>query len=385
MSREPGFGALLRIRAVGRKEVWHILRDWQTLAIVIIMPIAMMFLYGYALSFDFVDVKVVIEDASGCREVRAIAADINATTIFKVVAIVPPSRQSESYFYAHGAKVILRFPADFALGLRRGGSSATVQALIDGADPNLGTILRNALGPAVQNSVLNLLGIEQLKVVSIDSRILYNPDQRSALFFVPGLIAIILTMIGALLTSLTLTREKEYGTLDQLLVSPLRPWEILVGKVTPYAILTLIDGAFILVVGALLFDVRVQGSFLFLVSASTLYVITVLALGLIFSTVAKSQQQAMMMVLPATVLPTIVLSGFIFPIASMPLFLQIVAHLIPATYFLEIVRGIILKGVGPLVLWKNLLALAGIGAVFFVISIRRFNARPTTKKREKKV
>ncbi len=376
MSRARGAEALLRVRAVVRKEIWHIVRDWQTLAIVIVMPIAMMFLYGYALSFDFEDVKVVVEDACGCREVRSIAADINATTIFNVVAVVPPSQHPEACFHTYGAKVILRFPADFAQRLRQGGTSATVQALIDGSDPNLGTILRNALGPAVQTSVLHLLHLEQPTVVAIDSRILYNPDQKSALFFVPGLIAIILTMIGALLTSLTLTREKEYGTLDQLLVSPLRPWEILAGKVTPYALLTLIDGAFILVVGGLLFDVRVQGSLLFLLFASTLYVITVLALGLIFSTIARNQQQAMMMVLPATVLPTIVLSGFIFPIASMPLFLQVVAHLIPATYFLEIVRGIILKGVGPIVLWKNLLALMGIGTVFFVVSIRKFNARP---------
>jgi len=358
-----------------RKEVWHILRDWQTLAIIIAMPIAMMFLYGYALSFDFKEVRVLVEDASGSWEARRIAQDIDASTLFRVEGVLGPQMDIEAQFKVRRVKAIFRFPSGFARDLRRGGQGAVVAVLIDGSDPNLGTILRNTVGPVVQTSVLRLLNMGRPELVSVDSRILYNPDQKSALFFVPGLIAIILTMVGAMLTSLTITREKEYGTMEQLLVSPLRPREIILGKVAPYVLLTLLEGAFILLVGALFFGLRVEGSFLFLLLAGTIYVITVLALGLIFSTVARNQQQAMMMVLPVTLLPTIVLSGFVFPLASMPLFLQGIAHLIPATYFLRILRSIILKGVGIRELWQPLLILTGIGAAFLAVSMKKFKER----------
>jgi ABC-2 type transport system permease protein len=247
--------------------------------------------------------------------------------------------------------------------------------LIDGSDPNVGTIVRNLVGPIVQKSVLDVIGMEPPKLVTVLPRVLYNPEQKSAFFFVPGLIAIILIMISAMLTSLTLTKEKETGTLEELLISPLRPWEIIMGKITPYVFLAAADFALILVVGRFNFGVTVTGSIALLALASVIYIITSLSLGIIFSTFAKNRQQAMMMVLPATMLPTIVLSGFIFPIASMPWPLRLLSQIIPATYFLTISRGIILKGVGFAVLWKPMAIMLGIGLFFIMVSIKKFKVR----------
>ncbi|MBD3242988.1 MAG: ABC transporter permease subunit [Chitinivibrionales bacterium] len=204
---------------------------------------------------------------------------------------------------------------------------------------------------------------------------MYNPEQESALYFVPGLMAIILIMISALLTSLTLTREKETGTMEQLLVSPIRPWEVVIGKIVPYIVIAALDGVLILVVGRIFFGVTISGSALFLAASGVIYIVTSLALGLIFSTFARTQQQAMMMTLPATMMPTVILSGFIFPLRSMPLFLQGVSRIIPATYFLQLIRGIVLKGVGPVALWQPLAGLAGLGIVFLTVSIVKFRTK----------
>jgi ABC-2 type transport system permease protein len=223
--------------------------------------------------------------------------------------------------------------------------------------------------------VLDYLGIERPEPVKILPRVLYNQEQKSALFFVPGLMAVILMMISALLTSLTITREKENRTLQQLLTSPLRPREIILGKILPYIFLAAADGAIILIVGRVNFGIAVQGSMLFLAFCCFVYIFTALSLGLIVSTVARNQQQAMLIVLPATLLPTMILSGFIFPISSMPFALQCISKIIPATFFLEIIRGIILKGVGLRELFPPLGFLLLLGAAYFAIAVKKFGAR----------
>jgi ABC-2 type transport system permease protein len=217
--------------------------------------------------------------------------------------------------------------------------------------------------------------MKQPAVVTVDQRVLYNQEQRSALYFVPGLMAVILLMISALLTALAITREKETGTLEQLLVSPLLPGEIILGKIIPYILLAFVDGALILLVGYAAFGVRVAGSLVFLAVASTVYIFTSLAIGLLVSTIAKKQQHAMLIVLPATLLPTIILSGFIFPLSSLPLFLRCISYLVPATYFLQIIRGVILKGVGLVVLWQPLAVLGAMGIFLVIVSVKKFRVR----------
>jgi ABC-2 type transport system permease protein len=364
-----------RIWAIASKELRHIVRDWQTLMVILVMPVLMMFLYGYALTMDLVEVPVFIEDPAVSQESEAIAQAIDATTLFAVTGRVTAAADPSELFKKHHLQALVRFPASFARDLRKGASGARVQVLIDGSDPNTGTILRTAVESLILKASLDLLGVKQPAIVTVDQRVLYNQEQKSALYFVPGLMAIILLMISALLTSLAITREKELGTMEQLLVSPLRPIEIVIGKILPYVALAAVDGALILAVGYASFGVRVAGSLTFLAAASFVYLFTALAIGLLVSTVARNQQQAMMIVLPATMMPTIILSGFIFPLASLPWILRCISYVIPATHFLEIIRGIILKGAGPMVLAAPLLILAGMSCALVAVSVRKFKVQ----------
>jgi len=365
----------VRIYGIMRKEFKHILRDWQTLMIVIAMPLVMMFLYGFALTLDIHDLAVMVQAQPDSRAARHIIRSIDASDMFAVISvrrhIVNPLDTIRKYH----SKALIILPADLDRRLESRTSPADISVYIDGSDPNTGTLLRNMIKPFIQNSLMEYLGFDPPKVVRIRPYILYNPHQESALFFVPGLMALILIMLSTLMTSLTLTREKERGTMQQLLISPLAPSEIIIGKILPYTFLALLDAFIILLAGHLFFRVRVQGSYLFLALCTVVYVVSSLGLGLIFSTVAKNQIQAIFMALPATMLPSMILSGFIFPVSSMPLFLRAVSRIIPATYYLECIRGIILKGAGPLLLWKPLLALCGIGLFFIAVAIKRFKVR----------
>jgi ABC-2 type transport system permease protein len=364
-----------RIAAIATKEVRHIMRDWQTLMIILLLPIIMMFMFGYALTMDLMEVPVLIEAPRPGREIDRIAASIDATILFHVAGSVSASADPAELFRKHHVRAIFRFPPQFAADLRNGQGGAAVQVLIDGSDPNVGTILKNAVESLVLKATLDLLQIKQPTVVTIDQRVLYNQEQRSALYFVPGLMAVILLMISALLTALAITREKEIGTLEQLLVSPLRPGEIVLGKILPYIILAFIDGALILLVAYTAFGVRIAGSLPFLAAASTVYIFTALAIGLLVSTIARTQQQAMLIVLPATLLPTIILSGFIFPLTSLPIAMRCISAIVPATYFLQIIRGVILKGVGPAALWQPICVLGAMSLFLVAVSVKKFRVR----------
>lgn len=363
-----------RLGAITRKEIRHILRDWQTLVIVLVMPVMMMFLYGYALNADARDLPVAVEMPSPSPEARLAAAKLDAGLLFRVEAELPAAPDPAEVFRLRGIRALFRFPPGFSADLRRPGG-ARVQVLVDGSDPNVGTLLRNAAGPLVQDAVLDALRVEPPVLLDQRTLVLYNPEQRSALYFVPGLMAIILLMISALLTSIAIAREKELGTMGQLLVSPLRPMEIMLGKILPYIAIAALDGLLILAVGRLAFGVEIEGSALLLTGASLAYIFTALSIGLLISTVARRQQHAMFIALGATLMPSVILSGFIFPVESMPLPLQLLSGIIPATYFLEIVRGIVLKGVGLAELWQPLAILTLEGAVLMVASIRKFKVK----------
>ena len=250
-----------------------------------------------------------------------------------------------------------------------------MQVVVDGSDPNVGAQMRAAVEGATQKILLDHLNMKPPKILDQRTVVLYNPQQRSALFFVPGLMAIILLMISALLTSIAITKEKETGTLSQLLITPLRPREIIAGKLLPYVALASLDGILILTVGYLVFGVRVAGSVTFLALCSLAYIFTALSIGLLISTLAKRQLHAMMMTQLATMLPTVMLSGFIFPVSSMPMVLRGISHIVPATYYLQIVRGIILKGVGLHELWIPLLVLCAQGILLFMISVFKFRVK----------
>jgi ABC-2 type transport system permease protein len=366
--------SLRRIRVVARKELLHILRDPQTLVIVILMPVIMMFLYGYALNADIREARVALEGAASSAAGRDLAARLDASPFFEVTGTIPPSAEPLEIFREHPVRALLRLPPRLDADLRRPGG-ADVQIMVDGSDPGTGNQMRAATEAAVRGILFDHLALEPPRLLDARAVILYNPEQRSALFFVPGLMAVILLMISALLTSIAITREKETGTLGQLLITPLRPREIMAGKLLPYVVLACVDGLLILTVGWLAFGVRLAGDPLFLAAASLVYVFTALCIGLLISTIAKRQHHAMLMALGATLMPTVILSGFIFPVSGMPVPLQALAQIIPATHYLQIVRGVILKGVGLAELWQPLLILAGEGLLLLGLSIRKFKVK----------
>lgn len=365
-----------RLKAIILKEFRHILRDWQTLMIVLIMPIVMMFLYGYALNMELTEVPVAVIDPSLSTESSRIAASLDASPLFSVTHYQTSCNNPKEFFRTQRVKSIIRFPADFSPSFHRRSPNTAIQILIDGTDPNTATILNNTIEGVVRKILLTeITGTAHPQTIQMSSRVLYNPEQKSARFFVPGLMAVILLMISALLTSLTLTREKETGTLEQLLVSPLHPFEIVVGKIIPYCFIAACDGSIIVLVGQFIFGVHCSGSLFLLSLLSLLYILTSLAIGLVISTVARNQQQAMMIVLPVTMMPTIILSGFIFPLTGLPVFLRIISRFIPATWYLEIIRGIMLKGIGLTDLYKPALILASMAFLLTLIAVKRFRVR----------
>jgi ABC-2 type transport system permease protein len=364
-----------RILAIVRKEFHHIFRDWQTLIIVLAMPVVMMFLYGYALDVTVKDVPVIVVDPSPSVESAEMIAAIDKSEIFSVAGVVRVSPDPRELFRGNRVKAVFRFSSDFAKDLYTTSTPAPIQVLIDGSDQNIGTIIRNVVEPFLSKAALDLKHQALPPSVVVRQTVLYNPGQKSALFFVPGLMAMILMMISALLTALAITREKELGTMEQLLVTPLAPREIVIGKLVPYVFLAAIDGILIMLVGEAVFGVRIKGSALFLSAASFVYIVVALALGLMISTIARKQIHALLVVMPLTMLPTMLLSGFIFPLASLPIWLQVIASIVPATYFLQIVRGIILKGVGFVELWRPLIVLCLMGALLMTASIKKFKVR----------
>lgn len=357
------------IPAIFRKEMIHIFRDRQSLFMVISMPILMLLLYGYAITLDMRAIDVVISDQSLTPESRELIRRFEAVDFFAVRVHPGVIRDLNIYFQEREAQCVIVIPADYARTVASG-QRASVQLAVDASDPNVANFIRNYVGQAATGVGRAVQGL-----FSIEPRILYNPDMRSAEFFIPGLIALILLLISALLTSIAIVREKETGTMEQLLVSPARPSQIIIGKVLPYTVLGFLDGLLILVVGSLLFHVPIQGSIALIMVMMLVYVVTGLSLGMLVSTIAGTQSVAMLAAITITVLPSMLMSGFIFPIASMPKVFQWVSRIIPATYFLEIIRGIILKGNTLQNLYRPALTLLGIDVVLIVLSIRAFRIR----------
>ncbi len=366
-------GARRRVAAIARKEVLHILYDFRTLFILFLMPVVQLVMFGYALNMEIQQVELAVADQSSSPASRQLVARFRGSTFFRLIPCEGGTAQLETLFATGQARAALVIPADFARRLERE-PETPVQVLVDAADANAATLIRNYCQQVLQEYDQER-GVRPPSPFEVRPAILFNPDLRSSFFFVPGVMAMILVMISALLTSVAITREKESGTLEQLLVSPVRPWEIVVGKVVPYMALAFLDAALILGVGLLLFAVPFEGSLPLLVALTLLYVLTALSLGLLISTRAGTQQVAMMAALTATLLPTVMLSGLIFPIASMPQPLQYVSALVPARYFLLIVRGVLLKGSSLEQLLSPTLALAAMTLVLLAVAVRRFSAK----------
>ena len=364
-------GALL---AFVVKEMRHILRDRQTLTILLLMPLVQVVLFGYALRSDVRNIRVAIVDPAPDVETIALRDRFSATSRFRVVASTPNLAAVEPLFRQGSADMAVVFEPGFAENLASA-TPAQVLLAIDASDPNTGTTMEayaRAVINAHQNDLVERRGAVRIRT---ETRMRFNPTLESVNLFVPGLIALVLTLVSALMTAISLSREKERGTLEVLLVSPLRPWQVIVGKVLPYLGLAFANAVTAIAAAWFIFRVPVRGSIALLLTLSMLYAIASLSLGVLIASRTSSQRTAMYAAMLGTMLPSALLSGMIFPLASLPRPLQIISNIVPARWFIGIARGIMLKGVGLEYVWRDSLVLALMTVIMLVASIRSFKPR----------
>lgn len=363
------------IKHIARKEIYHILRDPRSLVIVFAMPVMMTFLYGFAVNLDIERITLAIIDYDQTPSSRALVDDFYNSTYFDRPDKEIDSWNPEVALKAQDAAGVLTIRHGFGEALERGDEFA-LGLMIDGSDNLLGAAV-NAYSNGVLLKYLQdrMPPDFELPGITISQQVLYNPDLKSSHFFVPAIVAIILIMISALLTSVTIAREKETGTMEQLLVAPVLPREILIGKILPYIVIAFIDGMLVLLFAKLVFGVPIVGSLFVLSIFTMVYVATSLSIGILISSLVQTQQVAMMFALVTTLLPSIMLSGFIFPIKNMPTVLQLISHIVPARYFIDATRGILLKGTGFVLLLPQLGALLALMLVLLVVAGKKFKAR----------
>ena len=362
------------LRAFVTKEVRHILRDRQTLTILLLMPLVQVVLFGFALRSDVRNIRVAFVDASPDEATLTLRARFAATRRFDVVGTLPNVRAVEPLFRRGDADVVVVFDTDFGVRVAQG-EPVTLQLILDAADPNTGMTMQSyARGVIAAQEVDWAMARGSLRIVP-ETRMRFNPTLESVNLFVPGLIALVLTLVSALMTAISLSREKERGTFEVLLVSPLRPWQIIVGKVLPYLGLAFANVVTALVAAWLVFRVPFRGSLLLLLAASMLFSIISLGIGVLVAARTSSQRAAMLAALLGTMLPSTLLSGMVFPIGSMPEWLQPLTNIVPAKWFILVARGIMLKGIGVTLLWKELIIMGAMMLFVLVIATRSVKAR----------
>ena len=359
-----------------RKEMYHILRDRRTLVVLIMLPVVQVILFGFSINTDVRDVRLAIVDPTPDATTLALRARFAGNPVFRIVAVVLAEGDLDPLFRTDTAQAAIQFEPGFGRRLAAG-ESARLLIESDATEPNMGTARRAYVDAVVEGWERERAphGAERgIRIVPV-ARSRFNPTRESANLFVPGLMAMVLTIISALMTALSLTREKETGTLEALLVSPLRPWQIIVGKVAPYLLIGFVGVLAVLVEARLVFGVPIRGSLSLLLAEGVLFILVSLSIGILVSARTSSQRVAMMATMMGTMLPTQMLSGFIFPIESLPRPLQLLAQVVPARWFVEIARGIMLKGVGLAYLWQETLVLAGMALLLLVASARSFKVR----------
>ena len=374
--------SLARISSIVRKEFIQIVRDPRTLAITFVMPIMMLFVLGYASVNDVRDIPLGVLDQSKGPASRALVAAFRSTDYFTLAYDVNSEQELARLINGGRVKAGLVIPPDYGDKTARG-QKVAVAFIIDGSDPtaasgalSAATLLGQTQSVRLQAQRLSRQSatLALSPAVEMRTQVWYNPDMISAYAMIPAMIGMILQLMTSLLTALTIVRERERGTMEQLIVTPIRPWELLVGKLAPYVVIAFGDALEVLVIGILWFHLPMRGNLGLLLGQSALFVITTLSVGLFASTLARTQQEAMLTTF-ATLLPTIYLSGFLFPLSAMPPVLQAISVVIPLRYFLIIVRGIILKGAGLELLIPETVALVILGVVLMIIASSRFRKR----------
>jgi ABC-2 type transport system permease protein len=364
------------IRQIIRKEFIQVFRDRRMLAPLFLAPIIQLILFGYAATVDVKNITLAVVDNDHTQESRAFVTTFTRSGYFELKAALDSTSGVDAVLQSGKAQAGIIIPEGFAKKLQ-GGTASPVQVIVDGTDANTATIIISYVDliSARYSETIILQALSgRAAMPRFEPRIWYNPELKSSFWMVPGVICMILLITTLLLTSMAITREREMGTLEQLIVSPIKPRELIIGKTVPFALIGFFDILLILTAGKIVFDVPIRGSIPFLLGSSFLFILTTLGAGLFISTVSRTQGQAMMSAM-FFVMPAMLLSGIFSPIDSMPKIIQYVTYLNPLRHFGKIVREILLKGNGPAVLWPELLILLVIGLTTFVLSSLRFRKR----------
>ena len=362
-----------RLFAIARKEALQLRRDTRSLILAFLLPVFMVLFFGYAITWDVKDIRLAVWDQDGTRASRELQQVFEASGYFSVVERPMSYREVETGLTRARVRAVLVIPPGYARDLGAG-RSVPVQLLLDGSDANTATIAQNYAGAIVARHSTQVLlqGREMPPLAGAETRIWYNETLESRNMIVPGLVAVIMSIIAAMLTSLTIAREWERGTMEQLASTPVKGVEIVLGKLLPYLLIGFFDVMVVVGVGIVVFDVPFRGDPFLLGGLSILFLLGALGLGIFISSVADSQVFAMQAAMVATYLPALLLSGFLFDIASMPVVLQGITFLIPARYFVVVTRGVLLKGVGVEAMWPEALAMIVFAVVGLTLATRVF-------------
>jgi drug efflux transport system permease protein len=370
-----------RLISIIRKEFIQIFRDPRTLGLILVMPIVQLFLLGYAATTDVKNVPIAVLDQSRTPESRALLDAFRAADYFRIDYEVRSEEEIQILIERGDVRAALVIPPDYSRRLLEG--DAQVSMILDGSDATVGSTAlstANLIGQSYSIKVLTEEAARQGRAAAVKqplevrTQVWYNPDLVSAYFMIPGMIGMILYFITALLTASAIVRERERGTIEQLIVTPIRSWELIVGKVVPYVLLGFFDTMEVLLIGHYWFKVPIRGDLSLIIATSGLLLLSSLGIGLFASTIANTQQEAFLTVM-FTMLPSIFLSGFFFPLDAMPEFLQVVSSIIPLRYFLVIIRTLLLKGVGAVAIQNEIIALAIFGVVIMGAAAARFRKR----------
>jgi len=368
----------LNILPIVRKEFRQIIRDKRILGVLLFFPALMLFAFGYALNFDVKNTRMAVYDEDRSSTSRDFIQQFFTSEYFVRVQTLSSKAEINDLLDGEQVRVVLVVPSSFSKDIQRG-KSASVQVIVDGANSNAAATVLGYINAMIQQYSLKIMaesfmrmGGQQITLpIDFQPRVWYNPELKSAKFLVPGLIAFILMVTTVISTALAVVRERELGTMEQIMVSPIKPIELILGKTIPYIIISLIATAVILFFGYVLFDVSIKGNIFLLSIITLLFLVGGLGVGMLISTLVETQQLAFMIAVIVSMLPTFILSGFVFPIRNMPVIIQGITYLIPARYFLVALRAIILKGAGVSAFWDQAIFLAIYAAVMIGISSLR--------------
>lgn len=363
-----------QFRAFVKKEFYHVFRDRKTLLLLFGLPIAQIVLFGFALTNEIKNAKIVVNDLSKDHLSIELTNKLEASEYFEIERMTQSPEDMEQSMKEGKVKMAVVFPEQFSDRLEHE-HRAEIQLVADASDPNTATTLVNYVSNVIRSYQLENSQLEIPMQIEVRTQMVYNPELKGATNFVPGVMALVLLLVCVLMTSVSIVREKENGTLEVLLVSPFNPLMVILSKAVPYLVLSLVNLAVILILSVTILDMPIKGNLFLLIGISTLFIMTALSLGLLISNVTDSQQTAMLISLMGMLMPTMMFTGFMFPLENMPEVLQWVANIVPSKWYYTMVKAVMIKGLGFSAIWKEFCVLLGMTLLLLLISIRKFKIR----------